>query len=149
MDKKTSNYLNCIMAFFFTAVFTLVGGLVNGFDWKAVPMQFIVGLALGLIVGFIIPAGDVGGAIAAKICQPGTRGFSFIMFNVILVIMLIFMCPLMTVAFASVLGGVPVAAVLPSAYDLFVPFYVVGSLLLMLVGEPAVKLAEKLAHPKD
>ena len=147
MDKKTNNYLTVIMAVFFTVVFTAVGGYVNGFDWKAIPMQALSALIIGLIVGFVIPAGDVGSAIAGKLCEPGTKGFTFIMFNIILIIMLIFMCPLMTVFFASVLGGAPVAAVIPASFSLFIPFYVVGSLLLMLIGDAAVKLAVKLAHP--
>ena len=147
MDKKTNLFLTIYMGIVFSIVFTVVGGLLNGFDWKAIPVQFLVGLLVGVAVGLIIPVGDVGGAIAGKLCQPGTPGFTFIMFNVILLLMLVFMCPIMTVIFGCVMGGAPLAAVLPGAYSTFMPFYIPGSIVLQLIGNKVAELAAKTVHP--
>lgn len=147
MDKKTNLFLTIYMGIVFSIVFTVVGGLLNGFDWAAVPIQFLVGLAVGVAVGLIIPVGDVGAAVAGKLCKPGTPGFTFIMFNVILLLMLLFMCPIMTVIFGCVLGGAPLPAVLPGAYSTFMPFYIPGTIVLQLVGDKVAALAAKTAHP--
>ena len=148
MDKITNLFLTIYMGIVFSIVFTVVGGLLNGFDWAAIPVQFLVGLVVGVAVGLIIPVGEIGGAVAAKLCQPGTPGFTFVMFNVILLLMLLFMCPIMTVIFGCVLGGAPLSAVLPGAYSTFMPFYIPGSIVLQLIGNKVAALAAKTAHPK-
>ena len=147
MDKKTAFILTLYNTILFTVIFTVVGGLVNGFDWKAVPGQAAIGFIIGFCVGSIIPVGDFGGAVAAKLFPPGTRGFGLVMNQVTLLIMLVFMCPLMTIAFGSILGGAPIMAGLSASFNLFIPFYIVGSIVLELVGSKVTALAIKTAHP--
>ena len=66
--------------------------------------------------------------------------------SVILIVMLVFMCPALTIFIASIQGGAPVMAVLPASYNLAVPFYFVGIVALMLVGDFVTNAALKCAH---
>ncbi|MFZ7121378.1 MAG: hypothetical protein ACOWWH_10545 [Eubacteriaceae bacterium] len=97
------------------------------------------------MVGLIIPIGKWGAALAGKAAKPGTFLFNLIMYAFILVVMLIFMSPALTVFIGSVLHGAPVIAVLPSSYSLFIPFFLIGIVLIMIVGGPIMKLALKCA----
>ena len=148
MTKRENFFVGLFNSVLFGTVFTFVGPIVNrqGIDWATIPAQLIVGILIGFVIGLIIPAGKWGGILAAKTAKPGSLLFKFIMYSVILVIMLTCMCPLMAVAFGCVMGGAPVAAVLPTAYSMFVPFYTVGIIALLLVGDAVTGAAIKCAH---
>lgn len=148
MNKREAFFVNLFNSLLFGSVFTFAGPLVSGqpIDWGSLPIQLVVGIGVGMLVGAVIPAGKWGGMLAGKAAKPGSLLFKFIMYSVILVVMLTFMCPVMTVVFACVLGGAPVMAVLPTAYGMFVPFYVIGIISLMLVGDIVTNAAIKCAH---
>ena len=59
------------------------------------------------------------------------------------------MCPIMAVLFACVMGGAPVAAILPTSYSVYLPLYIVGVVILMLIGDYVTNLAIKCAHLGD
>lgn len=148
MTKRENFFVGLFNSILFGTVFTFVGPLVSGqnIDWASIPVQLAVGILGGLVIGLAIPAGKWGGILAGKAAKPGSLLFKFIMYSVILVTMLVFMCPILTVVFACVLGGAPVMAVLSTAYAMFVPFYVVGILVLMLVGDFVTSAAIKCAQ---
>lgn len=148
MTRRENFFVGLFNSILFGTVFTFVGPLVSGqsIDWGSIPIQLLVGTVVGLAVSLTIPAGKWGGILAGKVAKPGNLLFKFIMYSVILVIMLIFMCPILTVFIACILGGAPVAAVLPTSYSLFVPFYVIGILVLLVVGDIVTNAAIKCAH---
>ena len=104
-----------------------------------------MGLVVGLLVGLIIPIGKWSSELATKAAKPGTFLYNLIMFAFILLLMLIFMRPALTVFIGSVLYGSPVAAVLPNSYSLFLPLFLIGNVLLLIVGGHIMKLAMKCA----
>lgn len=148
MTRRENFFVGLFNSLLFSTVFTFVGPLVSGqsIDWAGIPVQLVAGILIGLVIGLIIPAGKWGGMLAAKVAKPGILLFKFIMYSVILVIMLTCMCPVLSIFFGCVLVGAPVAAVLPTSYSMFVPFYVVVIAALMLVGDAVTNAAIKCAH---
>lgn len=148
ISKKESFFVALFNSMLFGVLFTFVGGFVSGqpIDWSAVLVQTLAGTAVGIIVGMVVPAGQWGGALASMVARPGTLLFKFVMYSILLVIMLIFMCPILTVFMGCVLGGAPIMAVLPGCYSLFVPFYISGIITLVLVGDFVTQAAIRCAH---
>lgn len=152
VETKVKIYSALFFSIIIGVVLTLVGGLITSgkVDWNGFPLQALVGIVVGFIVGFIIPIGSWSAAVASKAAKPGTFLFNFIMYSVLLFIMLLFMCPLLTLFMGSVLMGAPVAAVLPNSYSLLIPFFVIGLVILMIFGGTIMKLAMKCAGaPKE
>lgn len=148
MTKKESFFVSLFNSLFFGILYTFAGSVINqqSINWPNVPAQILVGVIVGIVVGMLIPAGKWGGMLGAKLAKPGSLLFKFIMYNVILIVMLIFMCPALTVFIASVQGGAPVMAVLPASYNLFIPFYLVGIVAIMIFGDLITAAAMKCAH---
>lgn len=147
IETKINLYSTLFYSIFFGVVFTIVGGLITSgaIDWPNFPATVLVGLVVGLVVGLIIPLGKWSIALANMVAKPGTFLYSLVMNTVILVIMLLFMSPTLTIFIGSVLHGAPVAAVLPSSFSLFIPFFLIGSVLLMIFSGLIMKLAMKCA----
>ena len=148
MTKRENFFVSLFNSLLFGVVFTFVGPLLSGQKilWADIPAQILVGVVIGLAVSLVIPAGAWGGMLAAKVGKPGSILFKFVMYSVILVTMLTFMCPILTVFIACVQGGAPLMAVLPGAYGMAPAFYVVGIVLLLLVGDPVTALAIRCSH---
>ncbi|WKY45030.1 hypothetical protein Q5O14_02720 [Eubacteriaceae bacterium ES2] len=146
-DKKFNLISNLFNSIVFGLTFTILGGLITSgtVDWVHFPISALVGVAVGFVIGLIIPIGKIGAAVASKITTPGTFFFNLVMYAVLLVIILIFMCPILTIFMGSVLMGAPIAAVLPNSYALFFPFLGIGLVLLMILGGPITKLAMKVS----
>jgi len=148
MTKRENFFVSLFNSLLFGVVFTFVGPIVGGqpIIWGDVPAQIIVGVGIGLGVRLIIPAGAWVGVLVEKQRQPGSSLLSFVMNMVILVTMLTFMCPILTIFIACVQGGAPLMAVLPGCYAMAPTFYVVGIVLLLLVGDPVTNAAIRCAH---
>jgi hypothetical protein len=71
------------------------------------------------------------------------------MYTIILVIMLTLMCPILALFIACVIMGAPIGAVftIQGLYSLYLPFYGIAIIMLMLLGNPLMKLAVKCAGP--
>lgn len=147
METKINLYSTLFYSLFFGVIFTIVGGLITSgaVDWPNFPATVLVGAAVGLVIGLIIPLGKWSMTLASKTAEPGTFLYSLVMNTVVLVIMLIFMCPVLTIFIGSVLHGAPVVAVLPGSYSLFIPFFLIGIVLLMIFSGFIMKLAMKCA----
>jgi hypothetical protein len=149
MKKETKfNILNNLFnSIVFGVTFTIIGGLITAgtVDWPHFPISALVGVLVGFVIGLIIPIGKIGAAVASKVSAPGTFLFNLVMYAVLLVIILIFMCPLLTIFMGSILMGAPIAAVLPNSYTLFFPFLGIGLVLLMILGDSITKLAMKVS----
>jgi hypothetical protein len=148
MTKRENLFVSLFNSLLFGVVFTFVGPVLSGQSiiWGDIPAQIIVGVVIGLAVSLIIPAGAWGGMLAAKVSKPGSILFKFVMYSVILVTMLTFMCPILTVFIACVQGGAPLMAVLPGAYSMAPAFYAVGIVLLLLVGDAVTGFAIRCSH---
>ena len=111
MKKETKfNLLNNLFnSLVFGVTFTILGGLITAgaVDWPHFPISALVGVLVGFIIGLIIPIGKIGAAVAGKVSTPGTFLFNLVMYAVLLVVILIFMCPLLTIFMGSVLMGGP------------------------------------------
>lgn len=148
MTKRENFFVSLFNSLLFGVVFTFVGGFVSGqpIVWSTVPAQIIVGVAVGLAISLLIPAGAWGGMLAAKVGKPGSIPFKFVMYSVILGVMLVIMCPILTVFNGCVLGGAPLMAVLPTSYSPMLSFYLIGIVMLMFVGDPITALAIRCSH---
>lgn len=148
MTKREDFFVTLFNSLLFGVVFTFVGCLIGGqpIDWAGLPLQITAGVVIGMVVSLIIPAGKWGAMLGAKVAKPGSLLFKVVMYSVILVVMLTFMCPILTVFMGSVLGGAPVMAVLPGSYAMFVPFYLTGIIMLVLVGDFVTNLAIRCSH---
>lgn len=151
-ERKFAIYLNLFNNIVIASLFVLAGGLISSgtIDWTNFPASALVSIAVGLIVSTVIPVGKIGGAIAGKVSKPGTFLFNLIMYAVLLAIMLVFLCPTMTLFIACVLNGVPVGAVLSlqGLYGMFFWFLLIGLVFLLIFGGLLVKLAMKCAGMK-
>lgn len=148
MSKRETFFVNLFNSIWISALFTLVVPLLNGqgIVWNAFPLQLLISIIVGFVINTVLPIGKWGAMLAGKAAKPGSLLFSFLMKSVIMVVMLIFMCPVMAVLFGCLFGGAPLMAVLPTAYNVFLPLYVIGIILLMLVGDRINGLAVKCAH---
>lgn len=144
---KITVYSNLLYAVFFGAFLSATGGLfVDGtIDLRGFPLMFFVSTGIGFIMGMLIPSGKISGTIASKVAQPGTFLFRLVMYSVLMVIILIYMCPLMTIIKGCLIMGTPLKALIPSMYSLFVPFFILCTAALMIVGDPIMNLAKRLA----
>ena len=151
MNKRENFFVSLFNSLLFGVIFTFAVPIFNGqgIVWGQVPVQLVANFLVGLIISLVIPSGKWGGMLAGKIAKPGSVLFKFILRSVILLIMLLFMCPIMAVLFACVMGGAPVAAVLPTSYSVYLPLYIVGVVILMLIGDYVTNLAMKCAHLGD
>lgn len=147
METKINLYTNLFNSLIFGALFTILGGLLTSgaVDWANFPLTALVGILAGFIIGMVLPIGKWGAAVAGKVAKPGTFLFNLVMYAVLLVIFLVFMCPILTLFIGSVLMGAPVAVMLPNAYSLFLPFFGIGLVVLMIFGGQVMKLALKCA----
>ena len=107
--------------------------------------MFFVSTGIGFIMGMLIPSEKISGTIASKVAQPDTFLFRLVMYSVLMVISLIYMCPLMTIIKGCLIMGAPLKALIPSMYSLFVPFFILCTAALMIVGDPIMNLAKRLA----
>ena len=148
MTKRENFFVSLFNSVLFGVVFTFVGPIVSGqpIAWADVPAQIIVGIVIGLGVSLVIPAGKWAGILAAKVAKPGSILFKFVMYSVILVTMLTFMCPILTIFIACIQGGAPLMAVLPGVYAMAPTFYLVGVPMLILVGDPITAFAIRCSH---
>ncbi|MFZ7121617.1 MAG: hypothetical protein ACOWWH_11795 [Eubacteriaceae bacterium] len=146
-EAKVKLFNTLFFSIIIGVVFTIAGELVtNGaILWDIFPIKSLVGIILGFIVGIIIPGGKCGVVLARKVANPDTFLFNFIMYAVLLLMTLVFMCPILTVFTDCVLMGAPVANVLSSSYSLFIPFFLIGIVLLMIFGGLIMKLSMKCA----
>lgn len=147
IETKVNIYNTLFSSIIFGATFTILGGLITSgtVDWPNFPVTVLVGSLVGLIIGAIIPIGKWGSAVASKLAKAGTFLFNLVMYAVLLIIILLFMCPILTVFIGSVLHGAPVAAVLPGSFGLFIPFFLIGLVLLMIFGGWIMALSMKCA----
>ena len=150
MSKKANVYNAFFFSVIFGVLFAFVGSAVQGkIDWPTIPPQIIVAIIVGFVVGLVIPSGKWGAALAMKVSKPGSVLFRFIMFSVILIVMLIFMCPLITLFMVCVLGKAPIAVAVPLFYSMFIPFYITGIIFLVIFGDRVAGFAVKCAEPKQ
>lgn len=148
MTKRENFFVSLFNSVVFGVLFTFAGAPLSGqpIDWSTIPAQVIVGTVIGLAVSLLIPSGKWGAILASKVGKPGSFLFRFVMYSVILVTMLIFMCPILTVFTACILGHAPVMAVIPGVYALFLPFYFIGITVLVLAGDWITGLAIRCSH---
>lgn len=148
MTKKESFFVSLFNSLFFGILYTFAGSVINQqpINWPNVPAQILAGVLVGVIVGMLIPFGKWGGMLGSKLAKPGSFLFKLIMYSVILIGLLVFMCPALTIFIACIQGGAPLMAVLPASYDLFIPFYLVGIVAVMIVGDWISAAAIKCAH---
>ena len=130
------------------SVFTFSSSILkgHGIKWASIPLEIIVGFVIGMTISILIPIGKWGEILAKKVGRPGSFLFKLVMYSVILGIMLIFMCPILTVFMGSVVNGAPVLAVLPASYSLYIPFFVIGLIGSLILGDFLFKLAMMCAH---
>lgn len=148
MTKKEIFFVSLFNSILFGVLFTFATPIFNGqgIHWSTIPLELVAGILVGLVISLAIPSPMLGEMLAGKLAKSGSLLFRFIMKSVILVIMLIFMCPIMAVLFACVLGDAPVAVILPASYSVFLPLYLVGIVVLMLVGDLVTGAAIKCAN---
>lgn len=135
---------------FFGVVLTIIGTILNNgrIVWENFPMQFISSTVISTFMGMLIPGGMISSVITEKITKPGTVLYKAIFNSILMVIILLYMCPLMTIFYGCVIGGAPIAAVLPGMFSMAPAFWVVCVLLLMIVGDPIMNLAIRIAIGK-
>lgn len=146
-EFKANIYISLINSVIFGTLFSVLGSLMSSgtIDWNNLPAQIVVGIIVGFLISMILPAGKWGAALATKVASPGSFLFRLVLFSVILISLLIFMCPLLTWFAACVQGGAPLQAITSSLYAPFVPFYIIGITILLVVGDKITALANKLA----
>lgn len=147
IETKVNIYFTLLASILFGVAFTIMGGLLTSgaVDWYNFPAEALVGVGAGFIIGVVIPLGQWSAAVASKMAKPGTWLFNLVMYTVLLIIILLFMCPILTLFIGCVIMGAPVAAMLPHSYSLFVPFFVIALILLMLCGDYLLKLSMRCA----
>lgn len=147
MSKRAVIYNNLFNCTIFGVVFTIAGGLLQGgIDWPTVPLQIIAAIVVGFLIGMIFPLTKWGAILAAKLAKPGSFLFKFIVYSVIMIGMLVFMCPIIMIFVACVLNGAPLAAAVPSLYGTFIPFYIIGVIILLVFGDMVAGFAIKCAR---
>src|SRR5690554_1402614 len=110
---KTKTKLNFFVSLFngllLGTAFTIAGGLIiNGsVDWPNFLVTVLVGMLIGVIVGMILPLGKMGDALAGKFAKSGSIAYNFVLNSVILLTMLLFMSPALTIFIGSILYGAP------------------------------------------
>jgi hypothetical protein len=146
-ETKLGVFTNLFFSMLFGVVFTIAGGLFAGgsVDWKNFPAEAIVGIAVGFTVSTALPVGKWGAALAGKAAKPGSFLFKLIVNIFLILIMLLFMCPTMTLFVGCVIQGAPVMAMLPNMYSLAIPFFFIALVLVLLAGDFVMKLAIKCA----
>lgn len=147
-QTKVNFFIALFNGILFGVLFTIAGGLIKSgsVDWVNFVSTVLFGVLVGTIVGMVIPAGRIGSHFASRISQPGQILYRFILYSVIMITMLLFMSPALNLFIGSFLHKVPIAVVLPDSYSLFLPFYLMGISLLLIVGDPIVRLAENCAR---
>ncbi|MEO1817050.1 MAG: hypothetical protein ABGU93_15820 [Acetobacterium sp.] len=147
LETKVNLYNNLFNSIIFGITFTIIGGLITtgAVDWASFPISALVGVMAGFVIGLIIPIVKIGAIVAGKLSKPGTFLFNLIMNTVLLILILLFMCPALTIFMGSVLMGEPISAVLPNSYALFLPFFFIGLILLMVFSGLIMKLSMKCA----
>jgi hypothetical protein len=148
-ETKINIYSSLFFSVLFGVAFTILGGVIlsGAVDWKNFLVEAVFGIAVGFTVGMVIPGGKWGFALASKVAKPGALLFNFVMYTIILIIMLAFMCPILTLFIGCVIMGAPLAAMLniQGMYSLAPPFYLIAIIMLMFLGNPLMKLATKCA----
>jgi hypothetical protein len=148
-ETKINVYYGLFISVLFGVAFTILGGLFlsGSIDWDNFLIEATFGIAVGFAIGMVIPGGKWGFALASKVAKPGSLPFNFLMYTIILVIMLTLMCPILTLFIGCVVMGAPIAAMLDirSMFSLYIPFYLIAIIILMLLGNPLMKLAMKCA----
>ena len=146
-ETKANIYNNLFINILFGTAFTIVGGLITNrrVDWHSFPIQTLVSILIGSVIGMVIPAGKLGAALARKVARPGTFLFKLVMYIVLLLIMLLLMCPILSLFIGCILQGAPVGAILPHMYSLFIPFFLMALVIVMFAGDYIMKLSRKCA----
>jgi hypothetical protein len=149
IETKINIYNGLFISVLFGVAFTILSGLLlsGSIDWDHFLIEALFGIAVGFAIGMVIPGGKWGFALASKAAKPGSLLFSFLMNTIILVIMLTLMCPILTLFIGCVIMGAPIAAMLDirTMFSLYIPFYLIAIIMLMLLGNPLMKLATKCA----
>ena len=149
MSKKAAMFNSIFCSILFSVVFTFEAGFLQGhIDWPTIPVQIIFGTVVGFIICTIIPCAHWGEMLGAKFAKPGSILFKIIMFSTLLLVMLTFMCPIITIFVVCGLNKAPFAAIasIPALYGTFFPFLITGVLLLLVVGDAIMALAIKCAN---
>lgn len=148
MSKKAAMFNGIFCSILFSVVFTFEAGLLQGhIDWPTIPIQIIFGTIVGFLICTVIPCAHWGEQLGAKLVKPGSVLFKIIMYSTLLLVMLTFMCPIITIFVVCVLNKAPFAAIasIPALYGTFFPFLITGVLLLLVLGDAIVALAIKCA----
>jgi hypothetical protein len=147
IETKVNIYSTVFYSIVFGVLFTLASGLITNrvIDWPSFPASVLASVVASIIVGMVIPIGKCGVAVASKLAKPGTFLFTFIMYSVLMLIMLVFLCPILTLIIGCVIMGASAVAMLPSLYSFLIPFFLIGIVFLMLAGGFIMKLAMKCA----
>jgi hypothetical protein len=146
-EIKVNAYNTLFVSVLFGVAFTMIGGLItNGsIDWHNFLIEVIFSIVVGFIVGMVIPGGKFGSALADKVAKPGTLFFNLIMYTVLILIMLLFMCPILTLFIGCIIMGASIISVLPNLFSLYIPFFIIAVLILTLFGDYLIKLSMKCA----
>ena len=149
MSKKAAMLNGLFCSILFSVVFTFEAGLLQGhIDWPTIPVQILFGTVVGFVICTVIPCAHWGEQLGAKFAKPGSILFKIIMFSTLLLVMLTLMCPIITIFVVCGLNKAPFAAIasIPALYGTFIPFFVTGVLLLLVVGDAIMALAIKCAN---
>lgn len=135
------------MSTMFGCIFTIVGSLVTTgtVDWQAFPMQAVVGILIGCVVGLILPAAKIAAFITGRLAKPNTLFYKMLFNAILMASILVFICPLITLLNGKVFSNVPMSQLLPNMYAFFIPFLIAGFIALMLFGDLIMKLSLKCA----
>lgn len=146
-EVKIKLYSSVFYGIFFGFVLTIVGSIINNgnIDWSRFPIEFIASTIIGTIMGIIVPGGEISGILTKKLAKPGTFLYKLIFNCILMVIILLYMCPLMTIFFGCILNGASIMTVLPDMFSLAPYFFAICVFLLLFVGEGIMNLAMKLA----
>ena len=144
-NLKVSVFSSLFYGILFGAILTIVCSLLmNGkVIWSDFPLGFVVSVVISTVLGILIPAGKLGAIVALKFCKPNTLAFKAVMYSILMIIILLYMCPAMTFFNGYVLGGVPLDVLIPVAYDLFLPLFLICLPIVLLVGDPIMKFAQR------
>ena len=151
VETKIGLYNNLFMSLVFGVLFSIAGALITTgtvapdvFLW-----QLLASVVVGIAVGAVIPLGKISAAVAGRVARPDTLPYRLVSSAILLAVILVVMCPALTLFTGAVLQGAPVRALLPGLYALFVPFFLLGVPTLMLVGGPMLRLSRRCAGQAD
>lgn len=150
MQWKVKLYSSLLNGIFFGVVLTIIGNVINNgsIDWSQFPIGFLSSTIIGTIMGIIIPGGKISEILTKKFVKPGTFLYKVIFNCFLMGIILLYMCPLMTIFNGCILGGATIMMVLPDMFLMAPYFFVICVPLLLFIGDSIMNLAFKLAKSR-